>query len=876
MPAKRVKKAAADTEPSDLLDTRQLLRVLTAAKKGDFTIRMPVGKTGTTGKIADVVNEIIELNFRMAKEFDRIGKAVGKESRIAAKMKTEAPLKQQEELTESNQRLEQQATSLQKSEELLKRQQDELSRTNEELQEKARLLSEQKTEVERKNGEVEQARRALEDKAKQLSLTSKYKSEFLANMSHELRTPLNSLLILSQTLSDNTDGNLSNRQVDFAKTIHASGADLLELINDILDLSKIESGTMAVDIGGQRFGDLREFVERTFRQVAEKKNVHFEIELGASLANEIETDTKRLQQVLKNLLSNAFKFTESGQVRLDVRKADGGWHPDHPVLKSAHSVVAFTVTDTGIGIPKDKHQIIFEAFQQADGTTSRKYGGTGLGLSISREIARLLGGEIRLQSEVGGGSTFTLYLPLHYVAPRALKDAIVVSSLAALPARSLALPLGSLETAVLELADDRADIGVNDRVIVAVTQAPDLARLLREAAQGLGYKLLVCCYGEAALETIRHRKLDAVVVDLSMPEMAGWVVLDRLKHASDTRAVPVYAISGEASRGRSLARGAIGHQQTLTDVDSATRALSEIQAFVDRSTRSLLVVEDDDTHRKTLVELLSSDGVEIMAVGSAQEALKAMRAQRFDCVVLDLNLPDARGLELTRLIREEGRAAGVPLIVYTGRELTRAEEAELKQVAEAIVIKDARSSERLLEATSLYLHRARSALPENKRKMLDKAREKDPLLLGRKVLVIDDDVRNIFALNTALERFGLNVVFAESAKDGMNLLDLQGDIELVLMDVMMPEMDGYEAMRRLRANPRYAQLPILALTAKAMRGDREKCIIAGASDYITKPVDIEKLMSLIRVWLHAASTAKALNAIEGQPAPRHHGAPRDD
>ena len=788
---------------------------------------------------------------------------------IAANMRTEALLKQsqalteelrkqQEELTETNKRLEQQATSLQQSEELLKRQQEELRSTNEELQEKARLLSEQKTEVERKNGEVEQAKLALEEKAEQLSLTSKYKSEFLANMSHELRTPLNSLLILSQTLSDNVDGNLTPRQVEFAKTIHASGADLLELINDILDLSKIESGTMAVDVGPLRFGDLREFVDRTFRQVADKKGLEFQIALADALPGELETDAKRLQQVLKNLLSNAFKFTEAGSVSLHIGLAKSGWSQDHAMLSSAPAVVAFTVVDTGIGIPRDKHQIIFEAFQQADGSTARKYGGTGLGLSISREIARLLGGEIRLESDVGKGSAFTLYLPVTFMAERPQQEPQrwepnPLAPLTSAPPGEPAMP--SLNR--LDIDDDRASIQPGDRVLLAVTHLADHAARLRAAAQDTGFKVLVSTEVEGALEAIRDTRPAAVAVDLDLPEMAGWVVLDRLKHDAATRALPVYTVSVEDHRERSLNLGALGHLRAAADPAAALAALEALKHFVERKARGLLIVEDDPVHRQTLLELLGSEDVETVAVGTAEEALAALAERRFDCMVLDLGLPDLPGTELIRRIREAHGAGGPPLIVYTGRELTRAEETELRRVAEAIVVKDAQSPERLLEETSLFLHRSPAALTEPKRRMLEKARERDPLLVGRKVLVVDDDVRNIFALNTVLERYGMKVAFAESAREGLEQLEKSADIELVLMDVMMPEMDGYQAMRAIRRMERFAHLPILALTAKAMKGDREKCLEAGASDYITKPVDIEKLLSLLRVWLHAPRGAPA-------------------
>jgi CheY-like chemotaxis protein len=517
------------------------------------------------------------------------------------------------------------------------------------------------------------------------------------------------------------------------------------------------------------------------------------------------------------------------------------------------------VVDTGIGIPKDKHQIIFEAFQQADGSTARKYGGTGLGLSISREIARLLGGEIRLESDVGKGSIFTLYLPLDFVTDRPssqdAKGREPLPATMALHASVVGAP-AALPQARMEIDDDRGTIQPGDRVLLAVTHTADHAARLRAAAQGTGFKVLVSTEVEGALDAVRNARPVAVAVDLDLPEMAGWVVLDRLKHDAATRALPVYTVSDQDHRERALNLGAIGHLQAAADPEVAAAALEALKSFVERKGGSLLIVEDDPVHRQTLVELLGSEDVRTSAAGTAAEALAALAERRFDCMVLDLGLPDMSGTELIRRIREQHGAGGPPIIVYTGRELSRSQETELRRVAEAIVVKDAQSPERLLEETSLFLHRAPSALTEPKRRMLEKARERDPLLVGRKVLVVDDDVRNIFALNTVLERYGMRVAFAESAREGLGLLEKDRDIELVLMDVMMPEMDGYQAMRAIRRTERVSHLPILALTAKAMKGDREKCLEAGASDYITKPVDIEKLLSLLRVWLHAPRGAQ--------------------
>ncbi|MBI5368779.1 MAG: response regulator, partial [Planctomycetes bacterium] len=792
---------------------------------------------------------------------------------IAATMRTEDLLKQsqklagelqsqQRELTETNRRLEDQAKTLKKSEELLKKQQEELRQTNEELEEKARLLSAQKSEVERKNREVEEARRALEEKAEQLALTSKYKSEFLANMSHELRTPLNSLLILAKMLGENTDSNLTVKQVDFAKTIHSAGSDLLELINDILDLSKIESGTVTVEVSEVGFADLGGYVERTFRQVAEAKGLTFGIEPAADLPVHMETDAKRLQQVLKNLLSNAFKFTETGSVHLLMGIAQAGWSADQELLNRAPGVIAFAVRDTGIGIPLDKQQIIFEAFQQAEGSTSRKYGGTGLGLSISREIARLLGGEVCLVSEVGRGSTFTLYLPLTYTPPPKARPQERPARRLPTPSADGAAPerAQQLSTAVLEaempasveprIADDRTFIQPLDRVLLIVEDDADFARILLDMARERGFKGIVSLRANQAIALAREYGPAAITLDLRLPDADGWTVLDRLKHDSFTRHIPVHIISVDEDWQRARKLGALDFLQKPATKEALADALTRMKDFVERSLRKLLVVEDNDAQRQSMVELVTEKDIQITAVATAAEALKALRAEHFDCMVLDLMLPDLSGPQLIEKIKTELGLRDLPIIIYTGKELSRREETELRRVAEAIVVKDVSSPERLLDETALFLHRVEANLPEAKRRMLQQVHQADPLLAGKKVLIIDDDVRNIFALTSILEHHKMQVAYAESGQEGIDLLTSTPGIDMVLMDVMMPEMDGYEATRAIRRMEAFRDLPIIALTAKAMKGDREKCIEAGTSDYIAKPVDTEQLLSLLRVWLY--------------------------
>jgi signal transduction histidine kinase/DNA-binding response OmpR family regulator/HAMP domain-containing protein len=788
---------------------------------------------------------------------------------IAANMRTEELLKQsqalteglqsqQEALTETNKRLEQQTRSLQKSEDLLRNQQDELQKTNLELEEKAHLLAGQKAEVEQKNKEVEQAKVALEEKAEQLALISKYKSEFLANMSHELRTPLNSLLILSQILTENADGNLTSKQVGFAQTIHSSGSDLLDLINDILDLSKIESGTMAVDITTVPFAEVRRFVESTFRQVGDLKGLQFDVSLDPNLPPAIQTDTKRLQQVLKNLLSNAFKFTERGSVSLRASVATRGWNPEQEMLNAANTVIAFSVTDTGIGIPKEKHGVIFEAFQQGDGTTSRKYGGTGLGLSISRQITRLLGGEIRIESAPGEGSTFTLYLPLIYPAQPLETQSVDedgsggVGVMQDAPKSTLTASSRVVLAPVVERAvnDDRAVIEEGDRILLIAEDDPNFAQILLDLARERGFKGLVAQSADRALALAREYQPTAVTLDLRLPDADGWTILDRLKHDASTRHIPVHIISVEENWQRGLRLGAIDFMTKPATKESLSQALTTLHEFVDRPIKRLLVVEDDEAQQRSIAELIGDGDVVTTAVTTGEDALLALQRESFDCMVLDLGLPDMTGFQLITRVKGEIGLRKLPTIVYTGKQLSKREEAELRRMAESVVIKDAQSPERLLDETALFLHRVTARLPESKRKMLEQLHRTDPTLTGRTALVVDDDVRNIFALTTFLERSEMKVVYAESGKDGIARLQGMPEIDVVLMDVMMPEMDGYETMREIREMPRFRNLPIIAVTAKAMKGDREKCIEAGASDYIAKPVDMDQLLSLLRVWLY--------------------------
>jgi HAMP domain-containing protein/CheY-like chemotaxis protein/signal transduction histidine kinase len=746
---------------------------------------------------------------------------------IEATMQTEGLLKQSQQL----------ATELQV-------QQKELQQTNEQLAQKAQQLAEQNVEVERKNQEIEQARRALEEKAKELALTSKYKSEFLANMSHELRTPLNSILVLGQQLSENPDGNLLPKQVEFSRTIHGAGTDLLNLITDILDLSKIESGTVSVEAEEVFFASLLDMVERPFRHEAENRRLNFEVQTDPRLGRSVVTDSKRLQQVLKNLLSNAFKFTEQGGVRLSVSLAKSGWSEEHPILGKAAGVIAFEVADTGIGIPLDKQRIIFEAFQQADAGTSRKYGGTGLGLAISRELASLLGGEIQLRSAPGKGSTFTIYLPQTYVGP----SSSPMMERMALPA---SLSVASIsEHPVEKIPDDRDNLQPDDAILLIVEDDPHYARVLRDLSRDKGFKVLVAQRGAEALVLAREYHPTAVSLDVFLPDMLGWTVLNHLKQDPATRHIPVQMLTLDEDRSHGLARGAFAFVTKPTTPEGLESALTRIKEYSAPRRKRLLVVEDNPAEQLSIKELLGYDDVDVVVVASGEEAIQAVNDESFDCVVLDLRLPDISGFEVLERFRDTPSLRDLPVVVFTGKELSPEEDARLHALARSVVVKGVESPERLLDETALFLHRVVADLPVEKQRMLDRLHHSDDALVGKKVLVVDDDVRNIFALSSVLERRGMEVITAGTGREAIARLESTPQVAIVLMDIMMPEMDGYETMRVIRQHAAFRRLPIIALTAKAMKGDREKCLEAGASEYLAKPVNTEQLLSSLRMWLH--------------------------
>ena len=752
---------------------------------------------------------------------------------IEATMQTEGLLKQSQQL----------ATELQS-------QQKELQQKNEQLAQKAQQLAEQNAEVERKNQEIEQARRELEGKAKELALTSKYKSEFLANMSHELRTPLNSILVLGQQLSENPDENLTAKQVEFARTIHGAGTDLLNLISDILDLSKIESGTVSVEAEEVFFASLLDTIGRPFRHEAENRRLSFEVHTDPLLGRSLVTDSKRLQQVLKNLLSNAFKFTAQGGVQLSVSIANRGWSSDHPILSRVSSVVAFKVTDTGIGIQQEKQRIIFEAFQQADAGTSRKYGGTGLGLAISRELASLLGGEIQLRSTPGEGSTFTLYLPQVYNGPVAvIAHPHEGKSLPSAIQTELS-PIALAEFAAEPIPDDRENLQPGDAVLLVVEDDQHYALILRDLARDKGFKVLLATRGAEALALAHEFHPTAVSLDVFLPDMLGWTVLNHLKQDSGTRHIPVQMLTLDEDRSHGLASGAFSFITKPATSEGLDAALTRIKHYAGARRKRLLVVEDNPAEQFSIRALLGHEDIDIIVADSGAEALAAISDGSYDCVVLDLKLPDISGFEVLDRLHDIPQSNDLPIVVFTGKELSPEEDSRLHMLARSVVVKGVESPERLLDETALFLHRVVADLPQEKQNMLDRLHRSDDALLGKRVLVVDDDVRNIFALSSVLERRGMTVLTADTGKGAITTLDSTPDISIVLMDIMMPEMDGYETMRVIRQNASFRRLPIIALTAKAMKGDREKTLEAGASEYLAKPVNTEQLLSTLRMWLH--------------------------
>lgn len=757
---------------------------------------------------------------------------------------------QQEELRAANEELEEQSNALRESQAHMEEQQAELEQTNEQLAEQTEELARQRDQMDEKNQRLNEVQLMLEQRADELQRASRYKSEFLANMSHELRTPLNSSLILAKLLADNPEGNLSDDQVQFARSIYSAGNDLLTLINDILDISKVEAGKLEVHPELTILTRLVDGMKNLFLPLAMEKSLQFSVELADDLPASLFSDRQRLEQILKNLLANAFKFTEKGSVTLHVEPRGG-------------DLLAFAVRDTGIGIAEEQQAAIFEAFRQADGTTNRRYGGTGLGLSISRELANLLGGEIEVQSQPGAGSTFTLVVPQTY------SEALVAEPDVAQPSRqpepsSVPMPAASKaparhdEQALLNraapvpqerLADDRDRFPFKERCVLVIEDEPQFARILRDLAHELEYSCLLSQNADDGFDTAVQYKPDAILLDMRLPDHSGLTVLERLKENPATRHIPVHVVSVEDRKEAALQMGAVGYAMKPTTREELKDVFGRLEAKLAQKVKRILLVEDDALQRESMSRLIEDVDIEITAVEFGAQALELLRDTVFDCMIIDLKLPDMDGSELLERMAKEDICSFPPVIVYTGRNLTRDEEAALLKYSRSIIIKGARSPERLLDEVTLFLHKVESDMPPERQKMLKSARSREKAFEGRKILVVDDDVRNVFALTSALEQKGALVEIARNGLEAIDKLQHDAGIDLVLMDIMMPEMDGFTAMQEIRKDARFAKLPIIAVTAKAMKDDQDRCLRSGANDYLAKPIDLDRLFSLIRVWL---------------------------
>ncbi|BCG25633.1 two-component system sensor histidine kinase/response regulator [Pseudomonas tohonis] len=810
----------------------------------DDPLAVMLAPTATEGS----VNGIVELGFlrpldeRDQAFLDAIGGSLGASIEAAryrqrlhdvlteTQQLNEELQVQQEELRTANEELEDQSRLIRESQASLETQQAELEQTNEQLNEKTLRLVEQRDTLDERNHALDRARKELEQRAEELERASRYKSEFLANMSHELRTPLNSSLILSKLLAENRKGNLDGQQVKYAELIYSSGTDLLKLINDILDIAKVEAGRLEIRPEQTELARMVENLENLFRPQATEKQLEFQVQVDAAAPRQFFSDSQRVEQILKNLLSNAFKFTHEGSVRLRVRPAEGG--------------IAFEVADTGIGISQEQQNFIFEAFRQADGTTNRRFGGTGLGLSISRNLAQMLGGSIVLRSEPGQGSLFTLWLPESYQAEEAAPEPVEP---APLPEPTPAPDEEQPE--VPAFPDDRGLADQGGRCVLVIEDEPKFAQILYDLAHELGYRCLVAQSAGEGLRLAGAHGPDAILLDMRLPDDSGLSVLQRLKDDPHTRHIPVHVVSTDDRTEPALHLGAIGYAQKPTTRELLVDVFSRLEAKLTQKVKRVLVVEGDASQRDGITRLVGDEDIQVVAAERGEEALARLRETQFDCMIIDLKLPDMHGNELLKRMAAEDLGTFPPVIVYSSRNLTRDEEEDLLKHSRSIIIKGARSPERLLDEVTLFLHKVESSLSSERQRMLQTARNRDKVFEKRKVLVVDDDVRNIFALISALDEKGTQVVTARNGQEAIDKLEENPDIDLVLMDVMMPVMDGYEATRRIRQEPRWARLPIIAVTAKAMKDDQEQCMKAGASDYLAKPIDLERLFSLIRVWL---------------------------
>ena len=779
-----------------------------------------------------MVSESIALAVKSAKYRERL-ESLLKE----VQTQSEELQAQQEELRVSNEELEEQARLLKETQARMEAQHAELEETNVQLEEQSRTLEQQKNALNEKNNELTSARDILANKAKELERASKYKSEFLANMSHELRTPLNSSLILAKLLADNKENNLTPQQVEFAEQIMRSGKDLLTLINDILDLSKVESGKLEIHPSQVAVDTLLESIERTFRPIAKEKNLEFQISKTNESSILLYTGSQRVEQILKNLLSNAFKFTQKGGVLLEILQEK--------------DEVRFNVKDTGIGISPSQLDVIFEAFKQADGTTSRKYGGTGLGLSISKNLAQLLGGTIEVSSEASKGSTFSLILPIEYKnrIDEKVPTLEVVKQATEPEIEKASANIGNLKQNSVPVKDDRNNLTEKDRCILIIEDDVQFANILVTLSHDMKFKGVIASTAAEGLSLAKKLNPDAIALDVNLPDHSGLMVLDQLKQNPKTRHIPVHIISGQDFAEQAYQMGAAGYILKPIKQDELIAAFSNLRNKMNQSLKKVLLIEDDEVQRKAIFNLIADNAIDIASVGFGDEALSCLQEEHFDCIIMDLNLPDMSGFELLEKISQDEKLNYAPVIIYTGKDLTADEEAKLKRYSQSVIIKGAKSPERLLDEVTLFLHQVESKLAPERQKILEQLRHRDKILEGKSILIVDDDMRNVFALTAALEEKGAKISMARNGEEALKNLDSGIKADLILMDVMMPVMDGYETMKQIRTRAGFKKTPIIALTAKAMKDDKEKCIEAGANDYLTKPVDLEKLLSLIRVWM---------------------------
>ncbi|MDM8547753.1 response regulator [Candidatus Venteria ishoeyi] len=780
------------------------------------------------------------------------------ESRSRTQELLEQSQTQSEELQAQQVEMQHTNEELQSQTEELQAQQEELSQANETLERRGREMERQQQAVEEKNAELEEARITIQSKAEDLELASKYKSEFLANMSHELRTPLNSLLILAQLLETNKDGNLTDKQIECAHTIHGAGNDLLALINEILDLSKVEAGKVDMHPEKLKLDKIITTLEQKFRHVAENKCLYFNMQKANKLPEFIHTDPQRLHQIINNLLSNAFKFTAQGGITLDMRRPDTDEDLSRSGLNPAETIV-FSVADTGIGIPREKQKVIFEAFQQADGSTSRRFGGTGLGLSISRQLVQLMGGEIQIHSKENAGSRFIIYLPEEIARTdlnqgdgddNAIASVSPIESAYQATPEAEATPIFTPEPQENYIIDDRQQLSDEDKSLLIIEDDHAFAKTLMNLAQEKDFKCLLAEDGREGLILAEEFKPSAIMLDVGLPQVDGWTVMEKLKDNPSTRHIPVHFVSGGDDHQEARKMGAVGYAIKPVSMGDLSEVFKKIEYFINKTVKDLLLVTDSEQHAQNVLEVISNAQVNCTQANTQQDALRLLCSKEYECIVLDISVEHDTGMQLLEQLSDDEKLMQMPIIIYTERHLTEAEDNALQQYRNSLNIKAVRSPERLLDEATLFLHGINAKLPEAQRNMLRMVHDKEAILSQKKVLVIDDDVRNSFAITVALEAKGMNVIMAPNGKDGLKQLDDNPDTALVLMDIMMPEMDGYETMREIRTKNHYRKLPIIALTAKAMKGDRIKCIEAGASDYLAKPVETDKLLSLLRVWLY--------------------------